>query len=255
MDGIRGKAFFFRIDGAGLLSSVLVKNRQICVAKRHEDLPQLVNSGPLFLESRNFFTIPKQSKGALVAFKRLSKGKSIWKLGIVNQIIGKSQICEIFVWNGPIVNHSISDLCASCIYPEFYFWDLDDINSHVKFEGQVYRKWQLHFTLLTIDMDKFIDFWFLNQVDGLLPGIFKSKVAKYPDRVNKHDNCFEQSPQGYDQWILPKGANLPKLSIKLRPLMKDNFDTSYLPSHFLSHKRKREMLPKIQKKIKEKPHS
>ena len=93
MDVIKGKALFFAIESAGILSAALVKNWRISAAKRHEDLPQFVKSGPLFLESRNFFSIPKQSKGTLVAFQRWSKGNSNWKLGIVNCINRISQIC------------------------------------------------------------------------------------------------------------------------------------------------------------------
>ena len=104
MDVICGKVFFFGIDSAGILSLVSAKNQRI----RAVNLPQSVNSGALFLESRNFFSIPKQSKGTLVAFQRLSKENTIWKLGIVNCIDCISQICELFVWNGPVINHSIS---------------------------------------------------------------------------------------------------------------------------------------------------
>ena len=46
MDVIWGKAFFYGIDSAGILPVALVKNRRISATKRHEDLPQFVNSGP-----------------------------------------------------------------------------------------------------------------------------------------------------------------------------------------------------------------
>ena len=87
-------------------------------------------------------------------------------------------------------------------------------------------------------MDKFIDFRFLNQVDGLLPEIFKSKTAQYPERINKYDNCYEQSNQGCDQWVVPQGAEFPTLSMPTRPMVKDISDISIIPSHFLSNKRK-----------------
>jgi len=55
MDVVKGKALFFAIESAGVLSVALVENRRISATKRHGDLPQFVKSGPLFLESRNFF--------------------------------------------------------------------------------------------------------------------------------------------------------------------------------------------------------
>ena len=140
------------------MSATLVENCRISAQNRHDDLPQFVKSGPLFLESRNFFSIPKQSKGTLVAFQRQSEGKSKWKLGIVNCIYSVSQICEIFVWNGPTIHHTNSDQNQDSLYPQFYFWQRGELNSPVIFEGQVYMKWQFHFTLLTIDINQFCDF-------------------------------------------------------------------------------------------------
>ena len=166
------------------------------------------------MESRNFFSIPKQSKGTLVAFQRRSEGNSNWKLGIVNRIHPITQICELFVWNGPIIHHNINDTNQNCLYPQFYFLKRGELNSTVVFEGQVYMKWQFHFTLLTIDMDQFRDFRFLNQVGGIYPEIFHFIHSTFPDRVNKFDKCYEQSPQGCDLWILPKDPIFPKLTIQ-----------------------------------------
>ena len=120
---VKGEVYFFGIlEGATLIPHV-VKNRQIAPELKDLLLPSLKDSGPLFLESRNFFGRPKQEKGSIFAFQRLQKGKiatSEWKLGLISKVWSDKQFMDVFVWNGPTIQVHDPYSKKKRLYPLFF---------------------------------------------------------------------------------------------------------------------------------------
>src|SRR5687768_4081471 len=112
----RGKGLFFGITREGQLMNVVVGNERVSPKNKNRIMPGLKASGPLYMECRNYFDFPKQLKGTLVAFKR-SKEKDVWKLGIIEKMHRDTQILDLFVWNGPIVDLQVDTEELSCFYP------------------------------------------------------------------------------------------------------------------------------------------
>ena len=60
MQGVLGKGLFFGISHEKTLICVEIGKDYITPVENKRKLPTLFLSGPLFIESRNFFSFPKQ---------------------------------------------------------------------------------------------------------------------------------------------------------------------------------------------------
>ena len=121
---VKGEAYFFAISEGATLIPLVVKNQQIAPELKDILLPSLEDSGPLFLESRNFFERPKQEKGSIFAFQRLHKGQittSEWKLGLISKVWSDKQFMDVFVWNGPTIQIHDPHSMKKRLYPLFFF--------------------------------------------------------------------------------------------------------------------------------------
>ena len=101
----KGLALFFCLSGKSnkSLSPFQVIDDRISPDEVDTKIPNSCQSGPLFLECCNFFSIPNSCSGMSCAFI-LPKTFGRWQFGFVNCIIPASQVMEIFVWVGSLLN-------------------------------------------------------------------------------------------------------------------------------------------------------
>ena len=97
---VSGSALFFSLSSSdkGNLVGHEVKDTRVRPSERHSKLHGYTNSGPLYVECRNYFAFPRTFKGAVCAIKT-KKNNRVWKFGLINRSI-KGQILEIFIWKG-----------------------------------------------------------------------------------------------------------------------------------------------------------
>ena len=137
-----------------------------------EDASKLLSGseifGPLFLECRNYFRVPRTCKGMTCAFS-LKHQKGIWRYGIVYRVLTDFQVMELFSWKGPLSEQKENqqDMDKKVLYPAFYFHEISKLIQEDKTSSDI--EWNRHFSRLTIDMDNFYDFRFVNQVRGAMP--------------------------------------------------------------------------------------
>ena len=222
-----GSALFFSISGSKdcSLRTFKVKDKRVTPHDSDSLLPGSLYSGPLFLECRNYFELPKLFKGMMCAFVTPAI-KEKWFLGYVNQIKVNTQEMQLFVWRGPMVyKPSLNSVADKVIYPSYFFKSRDQLCS-ISSSGT--PDWFNHFYATTVNMKYFSNFRFINQVWGIMP---KSWFWCHAAKLNKIDGGYEQSSKGPDLgFVLPaklSASSFPSMSIKTKLFIVSN-DWSYL---------------------------
>src|SRR5687767_12001861 len=226
---IKGKGILFGITKEGQLINIVVDKERVSSKNKNCVLPGLKASGPLYMECQNYFVFPKQLKGTLVAFKQ-SKEKDVWKLGIIEKMHRDTQVLDLFVWNGPIVDLQVDTEELSSFYPSFYLEDLSTLNEKVTEDLKQIENWRFHFSTLRLGMDKFTDFRYLNQVDGLLPKISLEIDNLVPQRIHASDGCYNQA-KGPDVWMVFKGSYYKKIKTSNNPFFDSSPEFLSLPNN------------------------
>ena len=216
----QGQAFFFSFSGLKdkLLNCHLVQGERVPPERANELLPGSENSGPLFLECRNYFEIPKTCKGMICAYTLMSDPET-WKYGIINRATAQDQFMHVYTWKGTLTNGG-SRPGTKELYPTFYFLKMADL-IEIKDKD---IEWNRHFTRTSIDMDQFEDFRYINQVRGLFP---QHWIDLHCNHINPFDGAYEQSLSGPNTALLPpkqfnKYLIFPKLTSKNRPFFTNN---------------------------------
>jgi len=219
-----GSGYFFGCQESNHLITQEITGMRIGPTDCDAKLPSMSKSGPLFCECRNYFEIPNQMKGVLVAIV-IPEDPKKWQLGLANWINNISQTVELLIWKGQTV------LYQQKIYPSFYFHSLGQLCSTTLDTDYLQFIWQLHFSLVNIDLDLVCDFQQLNQVDGKAPEI----LVHLKSRINPHDNKFEQSILGADVYVLPVSSQMvfPSIPFCNQPFF-SSFDSNCpLPDCFI----------------------
>ena len=127
---MKGKNFKSNVSSSAMFFSLLsgdkgnfvaheMKDTHICPLEHLLKLHGYSNSGPLYVECRNYFAFPRTFKGAVCAIK-MKKNNNVWKFGMINRLI-QGQILEIFIWKRKQVTKTFSTKSSqfNC-YPSFF---------------------------------------------------------------------------------------------------------------------------------------
>ena len=80
-----------------------IRNRRVSPKNINQVLAQSESSGPVFIETHNYFEIPKSYKGMLCALV-VPDNSQIWRFGIVHSIKSELDVLEVYVWCGGTVH-------------------------------------------------------------------------------------------------------------------------------------------------------
>lgn len=229
-----GKGRFFGITSSSELVMNEVEGDRVSPQEISEKIPGCALSGPIFIESRNQSDKNKKYQSLVIAFQRKSL-PNIWKLGFIHSVDDISQTMNILVWNGPTTTIDAK------LYPSFFFNSYEELTSSIAFEGTTKFLWEFHFTKLSLNMDRFVEFHYLNQVNGRLPRIWTGTENSESNLINHLDGCFEQSSFGGDLWRIPNitEQEFRPIEKRSRPFFLPNSALEFLPHNFSKSKRKR----------------
>ena len=119
-----GCAYFFGFSSECKFDATLVSNERIHPNNIETKIPHLANSGPLFMECRNYFNFPNHQKGMLVGFKMQEDLE--WNFGIIHKVFPDHLYMQVYVLKHGSNKVSESTVATgSKVYPAFYplLWD------------------------------------------------------------------------------------------------------------------------------------
>lgn len=247
---VSGCAYFFGFTQDKKFHGCIVQNERIHPDELSQKLPSISQSGPLFIECRNYFSFPNHQKGMLIGF--LMPNSANWNFGIIHKVFPDKLYMQVHVlrdqsmiFNAPDANYQ------NKVYPPFFplSWEVLNGPTHsINQEMQLYKtlivneqgelvpgmavwpppnpemynisnqspliEWQRHFELKSYNMFDFGTFRYLNQVNGRLPKIHKSGMDSIHN-TNANDFCFEQSVHGADILRVPQDIEIEPLDENL----------------------------------------
>src|SRR5437773_480055 len=121
-----GVGNFFTCNHEGYLSRHKIRDIRVTPEDRPVHILEQDNTGPLFIESWNYFDIPTHQKGVLVAVKD-NNHNNVWRLGILNKMDANALTMYLLIWNGPCTR--LFEKGKFRLYPSFWKMTMDQLSS------------------------------------------------------------------------------------------------------------------------------
>ena len=151
-----GTELFFGCSKSPSFLSSTIHGERVHPSDRFTKLSQLNDSGPMFFACKNMKRFPDCLKGIIFACSETHIDNK-WQLGVINKLIKHNQLMEVLLWKGDTVERE------NKINPLFFFYTSEKITATMKACESNCK----HFEKQTIDMDKFVRFCYLNQINGI----------------------------------------------------------------------------------------
>ena len=117
MTKVSGKGKFFGFNNEGYMIMSEVSGTRVAPTEIKAKILSIKGSGPIYIESRNYFSLPHQKKGLLVTFQ-LPCDMIHWNLAVINKIYSNQQCIELLVWIGAVEEF------GGKIYPQFFIYPM-----------------------------------------------------------------------------------------------------------------------------------